>query len=271
MLLGHTLRCEGGSVSITFLAAKFAFARASRYFSIYVFREPIVEWSELICELDLSSNSTPMLQSSDEPQTPEITWSVPGRVVASLLVAFHVFAVFVAPWSSPPPASALSEACANAMYPYLKAVAIDNGYRFFAPDPGPSNLVRYEIEYADGRTESWEFPDPSRHWPRLYYHRQFMLSETLAGMYSEAESIPPLETLSAEDRKLAEAQLAGGELLKRSVARYLLLQHDGAQRIKMHLRRHLIPTPADIQGGMQIDDERLYEETTLAEYTREML
>ena len=34
--------------------------------------------------------------------------------------------------------------------PYLEAAYLDHGYAFFAPDPGPSHLVRYELEFDDG-------------------------------------------------------------------------------------------------------------------------
>jgi hypothetical protein len=37
--------------------------------------------------------------------------------------------------------------------------------------------VRYTIEHQDGRREDGVFPDRDAHWPRLRYHRHFMLAE----------------------------------------------------------------------------------------------
>ncbi|MCA9268060.1 MAG: hypothetical protein KDA41_06295, partial [Planctomycetales bacterium] len=88
-----------------------------------------------------------------------LPWGLRTRRIVSLLLAFHLAAVFVAPWSSPPPASQLSASAARLFHPYLHAVCIYNGYRFFAPDPGPSHIVRYELQYADGRSEPGQFPD----------------------------------------------------------------------------------------------------------------
>ena len=210
-----------------------------------------------------SSRTAPSAESSELAFS---TWSLGLRVLVSLLLAVHIFAVFVAPWSSPPPSSDLSRWFADRMYPFLSAVSIDNGYRFFAPDPGPSHLIRYEIDKEDGSTVSFTFPDPERHWPRLWYHRQFMLAETLAGMFGELQSIPPPERLSREERRLADAQFQRTEVLKGAVGRYLLAQHPDGKRIRLFVRRHLIPAPEDLASGMQIDDEKLYEEYPFGEY-----
>ena len=52
-----------------------------------------------------------------------------------------------------------------------------HGYRFFAPDPGPSHLILYEVSLENGETASGRFPDQNVHRPRLLYHRFFMISE----------------------------------------------------------------------------------------------
>src|SRR3990172_7505683 len=92
------------------------------------------------------------------------------RVAVSLLVIVHVFAVFVGPWAMPPQNSELAAGCARIFQPYLDALCLANGYRFFAPEPGPSHLVRYEITHDDGTLESGEFPNRQQHVPRLLYH-----------------------------------------------------------------------------------------------------
>ena len=56
-------------------------------------------------------------------------------------------------------------------------LGLANGYRFFAPEPGPSHLIRYEVTLPDGTRKEGFFPDRAHHQPRLLYHRYFMLSE----------------------------------------------------------------------------------------------
>src|SRR3954470_18484166 len=99
------------------------------------------------------------------------------RVVVSVLLALHLFAVFVGPWALPPQNSELSASAARVLRPYLEALSLTNGYRFFAPEPGPSHLVRYEATLDDGTLRTGVFPDKQEHVPRLLYHRYFMLSE----------------------------------------------------------------------------------------------
>ncbi len=115
------------------------------------------------------------------------TWSRRARCIASLLIAAHVAAVFIAPFtfaSTPAPGVSDGAPAARAamrwFHPYIEAMFLQHGYAFFAPDPGPSHLFRVKLEFADGRpAEEWRFPDLQRHRPRLLYHRHFMLSERL--------------------------------------------------------------------------------------------
>ena len=68
----------------------------------------------------------------------------PGwKRLISVLVALHVAAVFVGPWAIPPHGSELARTIASGFGPYLQAAFLNNGYRFFAPEPGPGHLVRY--------------------------------------------------------------------------------------------------------------------------------
>ena len=115
------------------------------------------------------------------------TWSRRARCIASLLIAAHVAAVFIAPFTfASTPAPGVSDGSPAALaamrwfHPYIEAMFLQHGYAFFAPDPGPSHLFRVKLEFADGRpAEEWRFPDLQRHRPRLLYHRHFMLSERL--------------------------------------------------------------------------------------------
>ncbi len=166
------------------------------------------------------------------------------RAALSVLIALHVLAVFIGPWAMPPQTSELAVTFARVFQPYLEIMGLANGYRFFAPEPGPSHLVRYEITGDDGRHVEGVFPDRQQHKPRLLYHRYFMLSEFINTL--ENPNGPP-NNLQAYSKSYAE---------------HLMHEHQ-AQPIKLFLRRHYIPRMSEVREGMKLTDKRLYEEHPL--------
>ena len=178
-----------------------------------------------------------------------------------MLIFGHLAAVVIAPWSSPPPAPLLAERAAQAISPYLAAGFLNHGYRFFAPDPGPSHLVRYELTKRDGSLVEGRIPDPQRHWPRLLYHRHFMITETLYNTLSRVEEAPEDAQLSPQEREMLEGrnryarEMAAGVIT--GIAQQLLRQHDG-QEVKLYLQEHAIPYPEDVQNGKPLDAPDLY-------------
>ncbi|REK15820.1 MAG: hypothetical protein DWQ37_08355 [Planctomycetota bacterium] len=171
------------------------------------------------------------------------------RWIVSVLVALHVAAVFVGPWAMPPSNSELSATVGQTMQPYLDVLALGNGYRFFAPEPGPSHLIRYEITRDDGSLVEGEFPNRGDQWPRLLYHRYFMLTEFV-------------NTLSGSpDDKQAQAYA-------QAYARHLADEHD-AKTVKLFLRRHYVPRSEEVRKGVRLTDKILYEERPLVTYERD--
>ncbi len=195
------------------------------------------------------------------------SWTAAQRMTVSGLILFHVFAVFIAPFASPPPSSDLSQACARMLQPYLQAVAIDNGYRFFAPNPGPSHLVRYEVDLADGTHVTGRFPDVEHHWPRLLYHRHFMLAESLFNLAMPVAELPLGGFVSETEKQQFGEDRARADALRFSVAGYLLRQRKGAQRVRLFALEHEIPTPWDLQDGLKLDDPQLFAERSLGVFT----
>jgi hypothetical protein len=188
----------------------------------------------------------------DSAQSPEAAErpSRRMRVIVSVLVALHLFAVFVGPWALPPQNSELSAGAARVLRPYLELLSLANGYRFFAPEPGPSHLVRYEATLDDGTLRTGVFPDKQVHVPRLLYHRYFMLSE-----FANTLSNPNLPA----DR---------AEALTRGYAEHVSeAQH--AKTVRLYLRRHFVPRPEEVRRGMQLSDKALYQEQPLGVYTRD--
>lgn len=202
-------------------------------------------------------------------------WGRGRRALASVILTLHVLAVFIAPWAAPPPSSDLARKMAARIEPYLMATYLNHGYRYFAPNPGPSHLVRYELVMADGTLLPGihRFPDPQNHWPRLLYHRYFMVSETVfnladvpppppGGFANETERDDYAAMLDASRRRLA--------LLLRSIAIHLRHHHD-SRSVRLFVQEHLIPTPRQVLDGVPLDAPELYRERLLGELTSDGL
>ena len=195
------------------------------------------------------SKKRKQLASDEERPSAPATFSPAVRGLLSLLFAAHLLAVFVAPMNVAVPQELPEEQedwplvpwLAERMRPYLDLAYLNHGYGFFAPDPGPSFLIRYTAELADGTTVEETFPDLARHWPRLRYHRHFMLSSQL-------------DTMSLESQ------------VRESFARHLLKVHD-ARRVRLEHVRHSLATPAEVLDGTPLDADYKYEARLLIEMT----
>ncbi len=146
----------------------------------------------------------------------EIGWHPAWRWMVSLLIVVHVAAVFSAPWdlstlAALPPGYQMgtdnlgrqvslppmdSEVWQQPIVPrnlrrffrhYLNLMYLNHGYEFFAPDPGGSNLIRYQIRDSGGQEiAKGQFPDLTQQWPRLLYHRHMMLAAQTGEMGPES-------------------------------------------------------------------------------------
>ena len=87
-------------------------------------------------------------------------WSGPVRLVVSGLLVWHLVAVVLGPLSLPP--SILASAVQPLFRPYIRAAFLDHSYKFFAPDPGPSHLIRYDVTLADGTHRRVHVPELER-------------------------------------------------------------------------------------------------------------
>jgi hypothetical protein len=171
------------------------------------------------------------------------SWSPRTKRIVTLLLLWHVTAVVVGP-AAVDPTSGLLLNIFQLYRPYLDALYLNHGYHFFAPEPGPSHLIRYELVLQDGSKKTGYFPNKTEHWPRLRYHRHFMLSEHLS-QFADEDSPP--EVLQAFSKSYAE---------------HLLAEHQ-AQEVKLILIRHLFPSPEQVQEGMKLTDQRLFFERSL--------
>jgi hypothetical protein len=136
-------------------------------------------------------------QAAADPYQPDAGWMSPRmRLIVSVIVFFHVTAVFWAPFTfacrvGADSSSPFAENLLPWLRPYISMMYLDHGYFFFAPNPGPSFLVKYKVEYPDGREPvEGVFPNLKEQQPRLLYHRYFMVSTALNNAYVP-EKAPP--------------------------------------------------------------------------------
>jgi hypothetical protein len=150
----------------------------------------------------------------------------------------------------PPQASELVAACAGVFRPYVEGMSLANGYRFFAPEPGPSHIVRYELTFDDGSTREGFFPSREANKPRLLYHRYFMMSEFLNTLENSGA---PRERLDKYIHSFAQH----------------LMHAEGAKSVRLYLRRHWVPRMEEVRAGRRLSDSVLYVEHPLGTFERD--
>lgn len=169
------------------------------------------------------------------------------RRIVSVLLMLHLVAIASAPLAMEP-ASLPAQKVFGFFRPYLDAAYLNHGYHFFAPEPGPSHLIRYELAFSDGHMENGVFPNPVEQRPRLNYHRHFMLSEFANRLAVNDAQQPVLRELS------------------RSFAKHMIKKR-GARSATLFLRRHYIPSPQQVREGIGLDADELYAERPLGTFS----
>ena len=166
-------------------------------------------------------NSAEPATSNEASATPDFhRWSPPARAIVSFLILFHLTAVVLAPLSMMLPSASLIEPIRRKFEPYHQATYLGHGYQFFAPDPGPSHFVEYEATGPDGNIIKGRFPDRDLHWPRLHYHRWFMLSERVYDLNRRLMSDKAFaEMIANMNRDIETARRRGEQRVVRNLER----------------------------------------------------
>ena len=175
--------------------------------------------------------------------TPESTpsWPAAAKAVVSVWLIYHMAAVVIAAASVPPSSTSIQSAW-RLFQPYVQGMNLNHGYHYFAPNPGASSLIAWNLERADGTTAKGRFPATDIQ-PRLLYHRYFMLAENLG-------TLP--ERLRTE--------------MIRSYGRHLCRTH-GASEVTLSRIAHLIPSVEYVRGGGGLEAAESYEEEPLETVT----
>lgn len=221
------------------------------------------------------------------PETSEFAAATWTKLAASVLIIGHIWAVFGRPiefaTQGPTGPSPASYNFYEPIRGYSEFAYLNHGYAFFAPDPGPSHLIRVRFERdeiennadADGAqagdviTEQWTFPDLKKQWPRLLYHRHFMLSEFLHNTYQPRQIPVPL----AADESAVESWNRGRaryEAVLGSITNHLR-KKAGTDEIEIQRLEHqLVGLPEFLAGQRTLDDPQHYRELLDEEAEAEM-
>ncbi len=170
-------------------------------------------------------------------------WAHPaGFVLVNLWLVYHLAAIVLAPWAIPP-ASPLIHNSFRAVRAYDEALFLNHGYHYFAPEPGSSTLLGYVLEMPDGSLQTGRIPNRQIH-PRLFYHRHFMLTESLGS-----------DDWSPKVR----------DELVQAMASELCREH-GARRVTLSRVSHGLPSMEFVRAGGTLDDPEKYTEEPLGRF-----
>lgn len=176
-------------------------------------------------------------------------------MIASVFILAHLTAVIAPPLAfqcrGPRGLSPAVSTLLNPMSAYGQLLYLDRGYAFFAPDPGPSHLMAVELSDSDSEAadvsvanQVTRVPSLDDQWPRLLYHRHFMLAEFLNDAYQPAL---PRETaslvgpdLSAEELRIWRLGRDRYEAILNSMVRHVETRNPG-KTVAIDRLEHIIP------------------------------
>lgn len=197
----------------------------------------------------------------------EVQSSPARRWILSGLIVFQLLAIFAGPFQfftrSSRGTSPLSDLIRWPVEPYIEFAFLDHGYSFFAPQPGPSHLIDCSFVDQNGKLSAVRYPDRRAQWPRLLYHRHFMLTENLQQMW--VEPVDPLllqasESDPAEDRVLS-GWLEARELyeeIRDSMAAHVAAKFN-ADEVKIDRVEHRLPTDEEVlRKRMRLNAREFY-------------
>jgi hypothetical protein len=186
-------------------------------------------------------------------------WKLP----ISLLLVLHLLAVVAEPFSlftrGANGPSAAASPIRGSLAPYVEFAYLDHGYFFFAPNPAPSHLLECSLKSASGEQSRLRLPDLRAQWPRLLYHRHFMLAEFLHQLHFEPiteqdiANTPNKDLLNAWRTDRARFEMVRDSMIKHLKHRYAV---DSAEIFRLE---HRLPSDVEVfRDKLSINDERLY-------------
>ena len=186
------------------------------------------------------------------------------KIIASVLILFHLAAVVLPPLafqtsgeSGPSPLLAI---LIRPFAGYSQFLHINRGYAFFAPNPPvASSLIQAAAIGPQGDVTEAMYPDRERQWPRLLYHRHFMLTEFLNRAYFPPGPPNDLYETDAEAAEDWKRRRSFYEYVRLSMVKHLESKNDGRE-VAIRRIEHVVPALASFQQQpIALTDERLYQ------------
>jgi hypothetical protein len=156
-------------------------------------------------------------------------WHPVWKAAVSLLLLFHIASMLISSYCSAP-ASPLAYKVFAVCGPYAQAMYVHHGYRFFSPEPGASTLIEFQSLLHDGSTRSETIPNRGEggQWPRVFYHRHFMLTEYLSAVSDQPQLF---------------------DAVVESYASHYLAKHPEVREVTLVQVVHLLATPEFVRAG----------------------
>lgn len=185
------------------------------------------------------------------------------KLLISALIVLHLLAVVAEPFAfftrGANSASPAALPIRVNLAPYVEFGYLNHGYFFFAPNPGPSHLLECHLKTSSGEQSRLRLPDRKAQWPRLLYHRHFMLAEFLHQLH-----VPPVtaqdEALTPDKELLAAWRIERGrfEMVRDSMLKHLRTRYD-AESAEILRLEHRLPSSTEVfRDKVRLSDERLY-------------
>ncbi|MCC9655518.1 hypothetical protein [Rhodopirellula halodulae] len=217
----------------------------------------------------ISLATRPVFQSSDTQfESPSVTATAPNslsrrqRFLVSVLIIGMLLAIVLPPLAfQARGARGLSPSVGTLLSwvsPISQMFYLDRGYAFFAPDPGPSHLIRAT---SQGGESVQQFPNLEDQWPRLLYHRHFMLAEFLNDSYQPALPMEVSQLIGPElsPEELATLRLGRKRYEKIAGSMVKHLQSQGKTDVSIQRVEHQLPDfVLFVNEGLSLTDERAY-------------
>jgi hypothetical protein len=198
------------------------------------------------------------------PQPDTVATSRFFRIAASVLIIGHVWAMLSrpiefatqGPFGNSPSATLFRLPVLR----YSQFAYLDHGYAFFAPDPGPSHLIGATVRPSGGGDPvELRFPDLDDQWPRLLYHRHFMLAEFLNDVHHPPGE-PPEELRQDPDALRSwHGSRRRYETVRDSIIGRLRARYPDAEIAIRRIEHRQPGLPEYYEGKVALNDPRLYQ------------
>jgi hypothetical protein len=177
------------------------------------------------------------------------------RTAVSALILVHFIAIGTAVTSSSSPtfpAPQLAVAASQPFQPYLQATALNNAYRFFAPNPGTPSLFWFRVQDGSGAVRWSELPGRAdTPLARGSYQRRLNLSLLLGQQIIPDAANPDRLSFSPT-----------GETCLASVVRHVADTEAPSQApitsVGVYVVQHAVVTPEQARNGWTPDDLRTF-------------